>query len=266
MTILETIIAGKRKEVAALKQNVALNDFEKSRFFTGKTISLAESLSAQARSGIIAEFKRMSPSKGVINAEADPGDVTKGYALAGASGLSVLTDKEFFGGTIDDLMLVRELNTIPVLRKDFIIDELQVFESKAAGADVILLLAAALNRNEVHKLAGLARSLSLEVILEVHNSSELEVINEHINIIGVNNRDLKTFNVNVNVSLELADKIPGQFRRISESGISDPSTVRNLRDAGYDGFLIGELFMASEDPVSAFSAFVEQITRNNAEN
>jgi len=266
MKILETIIAGKRKEVGILKQNFALNDFEKSSFFTRKTFSLAKSLSGPARSGIIAEFKRMSPSKGVINSEADPGDVTKGYAHAGASGLSVLTDKEFFGGTIDDLMIVRELNTIPVLRKDFIIDEFQVLESKAAGADVILLIASALNKNEVYKLAGLARSLGLEVILEVHNSSEIEVINEHINIIGVNNRDLNNFNVNINISVDMADKIPSEFLRISESGISDPSIVRYLRDAGYNGFLIGELFMAAEDPVSAFSGFVKQITRNNAEN
>lgn len=259
MTILERIISDKRKELAFLREHTSIGDLEKSKLFPRKVLSLAESLSDPVRTGIIAEFKRMSPSKGVINSEAHVGEVTMGYSRAGASGLSVLTDMKFFGGSCDDLILARELNFIPILRKDFIIDEFQVVESKAAGADAILLIVAALGRNQVKKLARLSHSLGMEVILEVHSPGELEMVNEHVNIIGVNNRDLKTFNVNTSVSVEMADKIPGQFLKISESGISSPAIIRYLREAGYNGFLMGEFFMARKDPVSAFTDFVKEI-------
>jgi len=264
MTILERIIENKMKEVAELKKSATFRDFENSRFFSRQTFSLSASLSDRTRSGIIAEFKRMSPSKGVINSTAEAGDVTKGYTGSGASGLSVLTDKKFFGGTIDDLMLVRDLNSIPVLRKEFIIDELQVIESKASGADVILLLAAALKKGEISKLANLSHSLGMEVILEVHSIPEIEMITENIDIIGVNNRDLTNFRVDINISVEMAERIPVELLKISESGISSPSTVRYLRQIGYDGFLIGEIFMAAKDPVSAFSDFVKEISADYA--
>jgi indole-3-glycerol phosphate synthase len=260
MTILEKIIANKIKEVAELKKYVTLKDLEKSRHFPLQPVSLSGSLSDRERSGIIAEFKRMSPSKGIINSGVNVQDVTTGYSREGASGLSVLTDKKFFGGSVDDLLLVRDHNSIPILRKDFIIDEFQVVESKAAGADVILLIAAALKKSEVSRFASLSRSLGMEVILEVHSASELEAINEHIDIIGVNNRDLKTFNTDINLSVEMVDMIPGEFCKISESGILLPSTVKYLRQNGYDGFLIGELFMASNDPVASFSDFVREIS------
>jgi len=260
MNILEEIIANKRKEVVDLKRHTTLRDLEKSKLFSRETISLKKSLSDTVRTGIIAEFKRISPSKGIINPKANIGEVTQGYARAGASGLSILTDERFFGGSIDDLMLARKLNSLPILRKDFIIDEFLVVESKASGADAILLLAAALERDQIFKLATLSHSLGMEVILEVHSQGELEMINEHIDIIGVNNRDLKTFSVDTNVSVGMADIIPEQFLKISESGISSPSTIRYLRQAGYNGFLIGELFMTREDPVSAFSDFTKEIS------
>ncbi len=185
--------------------------------------------------------------------------MTQGYSLAGASGLSVLTDNHFFAGSCADLTLVRDLNTIPVLRKDFIIDEFQVVESKAAGADAILLIASILDKKKVQSLAKLAQSLKMEVLLEVHTLHDLQMTNDNVNLIGVNNRDLKSFSVNTDVSLELADKIPEGFLKISESGISSPATVKMLRNAGYDGFLIGGLFMTEKDPVSAFSDFVKRI-------
>ncbi len=260
MTILDKIIVHKRKEVVALREHTTLRDLEDNKLFSGKTFSLSKFILDPARTGIIAEFKRMSPSKGLINPEAQAGKVTMGYSRAGASGLSVLTDMKFFGGSTDDLILARELNSVPILRKDFIIDEFQVVESKAAGADAILLIAAALERDQVFKLAALSHSLGMEVLLEVHSPGELEMVNEHVNIIGVNNRDLKTLSVNTNVSVEMADKIPEQFLKISESGISSPATIRYLRQAGYHGFLIGEFFMIREDPVSAFSDFIKEIS------
>ncbi|MFZ2341065.1 MAG: indole-3-glycerol phosphate synthase TrpC [Bacteroidales bacterium] len=263
MTILEEIISVKKKEVAEQKRHTSLRYLEKSKFFSGETMSLRQSLKDQAKTGIIAEFKRKSPSKGVINSMADVRYVTTGYASEGASGLSVLTDNKFFGGTIDDLLIARKFNSIPVLRKEFIIDEFQVVESKASGADAILLLAAALENKEIVRFARLSHSLGMEVILEVHSMSELELINEHIDIIGVNNRDLRTFRVDLNVSVKIAEEIPEQFLKISESGISFASAVSYLRRAGYDGFLIGEHFMKTEDPVSAFSAFINEIKSGN---
>ena len=263
MTILEEIISDKKKEVAERKKHTSIKNLENSMHFSRDTLSLRKSLKNPAKTGIIAEFKRKSPSKGVINALSDVKYVTMGYANEGASCLSVLTDNKFFGGNIDDLLIARKFNSIPVLRKEFIIDEFQVVESKASGADAILLLASALENEEIVRFARLSHSLGMEVILEVHSMSELELINEHIDIIGVNNRDLRTFIVDLNISLKISEVIPGQFLKISESGISSPSTVRYLRQAGYDGFLIGEHFMKTEDPVSAFSAFINEIKSGN---
>lgn len=259
MTILDNIIAHKRNEVAELRKKTSLKDLEKSKLFTAGTRSLSAFISDPCRTGIIAEFKRMSPSKGVINSRASVAEVTAGYSEAMASGLSVLTDLRFFGGNCEDLTITRELNAIPVLRKDFIIDEIQVVESKSAGADAVLLISSVLEKKQLLNLARLARSLRMEVLLEVHSLPDLELANEFVNIIGVNNRDLKTFSVNTAVSTELAEKIPAQFLKISESGITSAAVVKNLRKSGYDGFLIGELFMKGEDPAKAFSDFVKEI-------
>ncbi len=259
MTILEKIIESKRTEVRDQKIRTPYRDLEQSIHFCGKTLSLSGSLTAGNSTGIIAEFKRISPSKGIINTVSTVEEVTTGYAGSGAAGLSVLTDSKFFGGSCRDLTLAKELNSIAVLRKDFIIDEFQVIESKAAGADAVLLIAAVLRRDQFRQIAVLAKSLGMEVVLEVHSASEIEMADENVDIIGVNNRDLKTFRVNIDTSAEMAEKIPGHFVKISESGISSPETVNLLRQAGYDGFLIGELFMGSGDPVAAFSRFVREI-------
>lgn len=265
MTILEKIITSKKNELALLQEHTTFRDLEKSNLFSRETVSLSESLSDPVKTGIIAEYKRRSPSKGTINSISGVSEVTTGYAREGASGLSILTDMIFFGGSCNDLKIARELNSVPILRKDFIIDEFQVVESKASGADAILLIAAALEKEKILNLATLAHSLGMEVLLEVHSPAELELLNQSIDIIGVNNRDLNTFKVNTTVSLDLADMIPVQFLKISESGIASPSIVRTLRQAGYHGFLIGELFMSGNDPVAAFSDFVKKINDDNAQ-
>jgi indole-3-glycerol phosphate synthase len=259
MTILDVIIANKKKELAAVAKMTTVDDLEKALFFDRDVISLSANLLDKSKTGIIAEFKRKSPSKGVINSEALVTEVTAGYFREGASGASVLTDTKYFGGLTTDLSLARVNKTLPVLRKDFIINEYQVIESKAYGADAILLIAAALSKADILKLAGLAHSLGLEVLFEIHKQKELDLVNQYVNIIGVNNRNLKTFEVNTDTSLEIADKIPSGFIRISESGLSSPEVIKELRIAGYDGFLVGEKFMSSPDPVEAFSEFVKDL-------
>ena len=259
MTILEKIISNKKKEVAALKEQSTLRALENSKLFSRATLSLSGFILNPIKSGIVAEFKRKSPSGGIINSHSMVEVVTKGYSCAGASGLSILTDKMFFGGDCTDLLCAREHNDIPILRKEFIIDEFQVLESKAAGADAILLIAAVLDKEQVLELASLSHSLNLEVLLEIHSLGELDKVNEYVNIIGVNNRELNTLTTNVRLSLELADKLPGEFVKISESGISEPQMVIDLRNAGYNGFLIGEYFMSKPDPVAAFADFLKMI-------
>jgi indole-3-glycerol phosphate synthase len=236
-----------------------VRDLEESSLFERQVVSLSESVTDKNKTGIIAEFKRKSPSKGIINSFSAVEEVTLGYCNRGASGLSVLTDSKFFGGSNGDLTNARKQSIIPILRKDFIIDEYQVIESKSIGADAILLIAAALDNIRIRCLSQLARSLGMEVLLEIHEQSELDKVNQHINIIGVNNRNLKTFEVNIENSELLAEKISSGFIKISESGISSPQVIRKLRNAGYDGFLIGERFMCTDDPVKAFSDFVKVI-------
>jgi indole-3-glycerol phosphate synthase len=250
MTIFDKIIAYKKKELETVDRMTAVRDLENRQLYKREVISLSECLLDNSKTGIIAEFKRKSPSKGIINSEASVVDVISGYLREGASGVSVLTDSKFFGGSSDDLS---------ILRKDFIIDEYQVIESKAIGADAILLIAAALGKSEILNLARLARSLGLEVLLEIHEPKELNMINQYVNIIGVNNRNLKTFVVNTDISEELADVIPSGFIKISESGISSPEIIKKLKSAGYHGFLIGEKFMCTTDPVKAFAEFVNLI-------
>lgn len=261
MTILEEIVAFKRSEVKYSKSKTPIKILEKNPFFERRAISLTAFLKDPAKSGIVAEFKRKSPSKGVINDKVIPEIVTKGYANAGASGLSVLTDNNYFGGTKEDLIKAREVNEIPILRKDFTIDEYQIIEAKAIGADVILLIAACLSKKETLAFAKLAKSLNLQVILEVHDEKELSHLNQYIDILGVNNRNLKTFEVDIRVSIDLVKKIPSDFLKISESGISLPDSIKRLRDNGYDGFLVGENFMKKEDPSKAFREFVNELKK-----
>ena len=258
MNILEKIIAHKRNEVAENRLNVPVQELEKKEYFSRRVISLSKSLLDQNSTGIIAEFKRKSPSRGVINANADVVKVTTAYAENGATALSVLTDIDFFGGSNADLKRAR-INKIPILRKDFIIDEYQILEAKAIGADVILLIAACLTPAQVKELAVFARSLGLEVLLEIHNEDELAHICDECDVVGVNNRDLKYFTVDINQSLELSDKIPVGKAKISESGITDTDTIHLLRSAGFSGFLIGENFMRENDPAVAFASFVKNL-------
>ncbi len=256
MDILKAIIADKKQELLKQKKRVPLASLEDSPLFNRATFSLRERLAGSSTGGIIAEFKRKSPSRGMIHENADPVEITRGYLQAGASGLSVLTDAKYFAGDRQDLVRVREANQCPVLRKDFMIDEYQVLEARAWGADVILLIAAALDGKAIRNLSALAHSLGLEVLLEVHHESDLEVLNENIDLVGVNNRDLKRMVTDINTSIELSAKIPDDFLKISESGISDPGTIFKLKEYGYRGFLIGEYFMQHTDPADACSALI----------
>ena len=258
MNILDQIIQQKRSEVEDRKKKVSISELEKGVYFDRATLSLKESLEKRNRTGIIAEFKRRSPSKGVINDKADIIDVTTAYFESGASALSVLTDKNFFGGSDEDLVEAR-INQIPILRKDFIINEYQVTEAKSIGADVILLIAACLSPKEVKRLATFAKSLGLEVLLELHDERELEHICDETELIGINNRNLKTFEVNIEQSLIMGQKIPGDKIKIAESGISSVDDIMMFKENGFKGFLIGELFMKEADPTIAFAEFVNTL-------
>ena len=260
MDILEKIIVHKHKEVEERKSLTPVKRLEQSIYFEGQPVSLKKYLLREDKSGVIAEFKRKSPSKGMINAHASVERTTIGYMQAGASALSVLTDHEFFGGTSEDLETARKFNFCPVLRKDFIVDEYQIVEAKSIGTDAILLIAAALKPERLKELAVFAKSLGMEVLMEVHNQQELENnLNEHLDLVGVNNRNLKTFDVSVRTSKDLASSIPDDFVKISESGISDPETIIDLRTYGYKGFLIGETFMKSGRPERAAREFIEKL-------
>ena len=258
MNILDTIIAHKEIEVANAKASVSEDELRQSALFNRPVFSLKQFLLDASKTGIIAEFKRQSPSKGIINGTADVAEVTAAYTSNGASCLSVLTDNYFFGGSSADLLKAR-VNQIPILRKDFMIDEYQVLEARAMGADVILLIAACLTPQRVKELAVYATGLQLEVLLEIHSEEELEHICDETAIIGVNNRDLKTFRVDINRSIELSKKIPDDKIKIAESGINDVETICTFRRAGFKGFLIGENFMKQPDPTIAFADFVQQL-------
>lgn len=260
MNILDKIIASKKIEVANQKKVVSISELEKYPGFKRKCNSLKANLIKENSTGIIAEFKQKSPSKGEINYRVKVEDVTKGYVDAGASGLSVLTDYEYFGGTMTNLVKARETNpNIPILRKDFMIDTYQIVEAKAFGADVILLIAACLEKEQAKILAKKAKSLGLDVLMEIHNKEELEIINDFVDIVGVNNRNLKTFEVNVETSVNLAKLIPDQFIKISESGLADAETIHYLRKNGLKGFLIGETFMKTDNPGETCKQFISKL-------
>lgn len=259
MDILEKIIADKRREVELKKSIIPVSQLENSVLFNSRTHSMSKLLQ-NSSSGIIAEHKRKSPSKQSINSSFTVEEVVNGYQNAGVCGISVLTDMKYFGGSLDDLVLARASTTIPLLRKEFIIDAYQIIEAKANGADVILLIAAVLTRNEIKYLSEFAQSLGLEVLLEVHNKEELQkAIMPSLNMIGVNNRNLKTFEVSLSYSKELANLIPNDFVKISESGISNISAVKDLQQFGYQGFLIGENFMKTDNAGLAASEFIKQL-------
>ena len=260
MDILDKIVTHKKKEIASQKELYPIKLLEKGTYFDGQPVSLRKYIQREDKSGIIAEIKRKSPSKGMINEHVSIEKTSIGYMQAGASGLSVLTDREFFGGSAEDLKEARSFNFCPILRKDFIIDEYQVIEAKSIGADVILLIAAILDKDEMVSLGSLAQSMGMEVLLEVHSQEELErSIGDHVNLVGVNNRDLRTFETNIAVSKSLAESIPTDFVKVSESGLSDPGTITELKDHGFEGFLIGETFMSHGRPEKAAKEFIKQI-------
>jgi len=258
VNILDKIIEYKKSEIEKRKAKMRISELEKSFYFNKKTLSLKESLWKGERTGIITEFKRCSPSKGIINDKVDVVDVTTSYTENGASALSVLTDENFFGGSNEDLIEAR-INEIPILRKDFIIDEFQITEAKSIGADLVLLIAACLAAAEVKRLAAFAKSLGLEVLLELHDEKELEHICDEVDLVGINNRNLKTFEVDIERSLQMAEKIPADKIKIAESGINSVEDILLFRQNGFRGFLIGELFMKEADPGVAFEEFVNAL-------
>lgn len=260
MTILDKIIEKKKIEVAEAKQRVSLEELERYPLFDRTCYSLKKSVLDPERTGIIAEYKRASPSKGLINGTSTVQEVVRSYQDAGASAISVLTDSDFFQGSLSDLEAARAVLQIPLLRKEFIIDVYQIAEAKAYGADIILLIAACLDSEEIETYADYAKSLGLNVLLEVHNEEELQrSLFESIDAIGVNNRNLKDFVVDLNHSYDLVKQIPDSYIKVSESGISDPKTIQALRNAGFQGFLIGENFMKTEDPGRAIKEFISQL-------
>lgn len=259
MNILEKIIVDKQREVVLKKSIIPVSQLENSILFSRNTVSLSANLK-KSNSGIIAEHKRRSPSKSEINYNFTVEEVVKGYESAGACGISVLTDGKYFGGSLDDLLLARATVNIPLIRKEFIIDEYQILEAKAHGADVILLIAAVLSQQEIFNLSTFAQSLGLEVLLEIHNKEELEKsIMPSLNMIGVNNRNLKTFDVSLDYSKQLAALIPSEFVKVSESGISSVAAITELKPYGYRGFLIGENFMKTTNAGESAKNFISKL-------
>ncbi|WFB63070.1 indole-3-glycerol phosphate synthase TrpC [Sphingobacterium sp. WM] len=256
MTILDKIVIRKKEEVAAAKTKVSLAELEAMPLFQRTCYNLRESILDPNKTGIIAEYKRASPSKGLINGTSTVEEVVAGYQDAGASAISVLTDHDFFQGSLEDLTAARNVLQIPLLRKEFIVDSYQIAEAKAYGADIILLIAACLEKEEIKSLSEYAKSLGLNVLLEVHNEEELnKSIFPSIDAIGVNNRNLKDFGVSLDHSYDLVNKIPSQYIKVSESGISDPETIKALKKAGFNAFLIGENFMKTQNPMEAIKKF-----------
>lgn len=258
MTILDKIIADKHKEVALKKQLIPTSQLERSALFERETQSLATAL--RNGSGIIAEHKRRSPSKSVINNSLSVQNVAQGYENAKASGMSVLTDGKYFGGSLDDLLLARATTTFPLLRKEFIVNEYQILEAKAHGADAILLIAASLTRKEIEDFSAFAKALYLDVLCESHNEEELlKSIVPTVDMLGINNRNLKTFDVSIQTSKDLVALIPDEFVKVSESGISSVTAIKELQPYGFEGFLIGENFMKTDNPGESATTFINQL-------
>lgn len=259
MNILDTIIERKKQEIQDSKSKISLQQLKDSEFFGRTTYSLKETI--QSKSGIIAEFKRKSPSKGIINDKVSPLEVVSEYQKFGASAVSILTDQDFFGGSFDDILSVRKSVNIPILRKDFMIDEYQFFEAKSMGADVILLIAACLSPNQVSEFTELAHQLDLEVLLEIHTEEELLHINKNIDFVGINNRNLKDFKVDLQHSVNLKNQLPYDILSIAESGIYSEEDFKFLKEKGFNGFLMGEYFMKNENPGNKFKEFVSRVIK-----
>ncbi len=258
MNILDKIVAQKKLEVEAAQKVLSVEELQNNKLFSRTTLSLKESV--QNRSGIIAEFKRQSPSKGIISTIQNPLSVVSAYEKNGASGISILTDKEFFGGSKEDILAVRDHINIPILRKDFMVDAYQFYEAKAMGADVILLIAACLSPQQVSEFTALAHSLHLEVLLEIHTEDELQHFNTDIDFVGINNRNLKDFKVDLQHSVNLKNLLPAGTLSVAESGIYSTEDFVYLKEKGFDAFLMGEYFMKDENPGQKFEAFITDLT------
>jgi indole-3-glycerol phosphate synthase len=256
MSILDTIITRKRKDLDHTKANVSISELKDQAHYHRTCLNFAESI--RNGSGIISEFKRRSPSKGLINGDLQVQSVVRAYEHAKASAVSVLTDTPFFGGTFNDVLIARESIHIPILRKDFIVDEYQLHQSKAMGADVILLIASALEVNQTSELAQSAQEIGLNVFLEIHDEQELAHFGKHIDVVGINNRNLKTFTIDIENSIRLSKKLPSTVPKVAESGISNVETLLRMKKEGFDGFLIGEKFMRSNKPGESCKQFIEQ--------
>ncbi len=259
MSILDKIIERKKAEVATAKSHIPVEQLKSTEFFERKTLSLKESV--KNKSGIIAEFKRQSPSKGIINNSVSPLEVTSAYETYGASGVSILTDTDFFGGSSEDVLKVRNHLHIPLLRKDFMIDEYQFYEAKSIGADVILLIASCLSPAQVQEFTDLAHELNMEVLLEIHTEEELKHFNSNIDLVGINNRNLKDFKVDLQHSVQLKNLLPKDVVSVAESGIYSLEDFMYLKEKGFEGFLMGEYFMRNPDPAKAFEDFSVQISK-----
>ncbi len=261
--ILEEIIAWKRIEVEEQKKALPPRQLyaavEEMMESNPERHSMQKVLS-ESETGIIAEFKRRSPSKGWIHPDVEPEDVVPKYAANGASALSILTDGKYFGGCMEYVERMRDIVSTPILRKDFIIDEYQLFQARKIGADAVLLIAADLKKEECRTLTATAHELGLEVLLEIHAEHELDYAELDVDMIGINNRNLGTFRTDVENSFRMATHLPTDKLRVSESGISNPETIRLLREVGFRGFLIGETFMKEADPGQALRDFVVHIS------
>ncbi|MTB51349.1 indole-3-glycerol phosphate synthase TrpC [Lewinella sp. W8] len=262
-TILDRIVAHKKLEVERRRERFPITMLRDSVGYGWARRSLSASISNSKDFGIIAEFKRKSPSQQDINLGADPAQVTAGYARAGAAGISCLTDVQFFGAHPTDIDVVRQTVDLPVIRKDFIVDTYQLHEARAMGADAILLIAACLSSAQLDELAAEAKSLGLEVLCEVHSAEEVKLISPHVDVVGVNNRNLKDFSVSIATSLELAEMLPRETLKISESGIEDPQSIVRLKRAGFSGFLIGTYFMRQENPGDGCANFIREVHEIN---
>ena len=259
MKILDKIVEDKKIEINKLLSNSSISKLENSHLFSRKCISLKESIKNN-NSGIICEFKRRSPSNQNINYISSLSDVVSGYEEAGAAGLSILTNKKYFDGDTQDIIDIREISNLPILRKEFIISEYQVIEAKSIGSDAILLIASILSKEEIIGYSSLAKSIGLEVLLEIHSEDELyKISGDDIDIVGVNNRNLDTLEIDLNNSIELYGKIPSKFVKISESGISEVESILKLKEVGYNGFLIGEKFMKTNNPMESAYDFIKKI-------
>lgn len=259
MNILEEIVAYKKEYVANSKSQKSVRDLEKTDLFKRNCYSLKDSLLSENSTGIIAEFKRKSPSKGIINSTSQVEIVTKAYAENGASGVSVLTDEMFFGGSYSDFSTARNSISIPLLRKDFMMDEYQFIEAKAWGADVVLLIGSILSPRQVRDFTNLSHDLGMQVLLELHDESELDHVSHKVDMVGINNRNLKTFEVDIEQSIRMANYLGNDFVKVAESGISSVETLMHFRNNGFQGFLMGEYFMKAEKPGLAFKEFTEKL-------